>query len=290
MGNHPTDSDRVGGIGAISVVIRSRNSEATLEAVISGLGLGTGDQLIVVDHGSVDGTRAIAGRHGAEWVEYVGPFNFSRALNLGFAAARCAHVLAISSHCVPVRPGLLGRYREALKGIEGGFGVACGSASDSLRVAQSLEGRATVVSSERLLTDGGSLPGNQNSLYWRAEWERHPFDERIVSSEDLEWRVWAAREGVRVVSCPGCAIHYRNRGPLRHLFRKGWNDSMVARHLLEMRPMTPRRLAGIWWGALRRWMSGEYDGGAAVRNVAQSAGFFLGSRRRDPQVYRAWEK
>jgi hypothetical protein len=126
-------------------------------------------------------------------------------------------------------------------------------------------------------------------LYRRLDWERHPFDERIVSSEDLEWRVWAARNGIGIVSCPDCAIHYRNRGSFRHMFRKGWNDSMVAHHLIGMRPMTVRRLGGIWWGAFRRWVAGEYDLGASLRNVAQSLGFFLGSRRRDPDVYRAWE-
>jgi glycosyltransferase involved in cell wall biosynthesis len=278
-----------GGSEPISVVIRSRNSEVTLDRVISGLGLEAGDQLLVVDDGSRDGTRAIASRHGAQLIPYEGPFNFSRALNIGFGASRCRFVLAISSHCIPARPGLLGRYREVIRRFDGRFGVACGSATDLPTLAAALSGPAFEVTAERILRDGGELPGNQNSLYRREDWERHPFDERILTAEDLEWRVWAVRNGVRVLSCPDCAVHYRNRGSVRHMLRRGYHDARVVTHLLGRSPMRWRRLAGIWVGATRKFVSGEFDRVDLFRNWSQSLGTFVGSRVRQPDVYRAWE-
>lgn len=286
MGEQATD----GGRGEpITVVIRSKNSALTIGSVIEGLGLSAGDQLVVVDNGSRDDTRKIAERFGAEILDYREAFNFSRALNLGFSRARCRYALAISSHCIPARLGLLGRYRQVIAAFGGDFGVACGSAADAPSLAAQLGGEAREVPASRILQDGGELPGNQNSLYRLTDWSRHPFDERILTAEDLEWRVWAAKLGLRVVSCPDCAIHYRNRGSVRHMYRRGYHDACVVTHLLGRRPMRPRRFLGIWYGAFRKFMAGQYDRVDLLRNLSQSTGTFIGSRVRRPEVYRAWE-
>ena len=71
----------------ISVLIRTFNSAKTLDTVIQRLGLSVQDELIVVDSGSGDATLAVAQQHGARVLSLRGPFNYSKALNVGFEAA-----------------------------------------------------------------------------------------------------------------------------------------------------------------------------------------------------------
>src|ERR1041385_8579419 len=99
---------------AISVLIRTFNSAKTLEAVIQRLGLADGDELIIVDSGSRDTTLAIAQQHGAKLLTIDGPFNYSRALNIGFEAAIHPWVLALSSHCIPTSQQHLAQFRKQL--------------------------------------------------------------------------------------------------------------------------------------------------------------------------------
>ena len=96
----------------ISVLIRTFNSGKTLEEVLAGLPLAEGDEFVVVDSGSTDDTLAIAKRHGARVIQPAGPFNYSKSLNLGFAAARNPWVLVLSSHCIPGSAGMLGLLRQ----------------------------------------------------------------------------------------------------------------------------------------------------------------------------------
>src|SRR5438132_13277777 len=96
----------------ISVLIRTFNSGQTLEHVMRALPLAEGDEFLVVDSGSTDATLAIATRHGARVFRPEGPFNYSRSLNVGFAAARNPWVLVLSSHCIPSSPGMLGLVRQ----------------------------------------------------------------------------------------------------------------------------------------------------------------------------------
>ena len=82
----------------LSRVIRTLNGADTLGAVLTGLRLGEGDQLIVVDSGSRDGTVALARSHGAELVPIrKEDFSYGRALNRGLAAAR--HELSPNPLC-----------------------------------------------------------------------------------------------------------------------------------------------------------------------------------------------
>ncbi|MCB1183838.1 glycosyltransferase family 2 protein [bacterium] len=79
----------------LSVYVLTRDSEEHLDAVLGAV-RGLADEIVVVDSGSSDGTRAIAERHGARWLER--PFDHFGAQR-NFAQDACAHdwVLALDS-------------------------------------------------------------------------------------------------------------------------------------------------------------------------------------------------
>jgi glycosyltransferase involved in cell wall biosynthesis len=80
---------------ALSVYVLTRDSERHLDAVLGSV-QGLADEIVVVDSGSTDGTRAVADRHGARWVER--PFDHFGAQR-NFAQDCCSHrwVLALDS-------------------------------------------------------------------------------------------------------------------------------------------------------------------------------------------------
>ena len=99
----------------LSIVIRSLDTADTLPRVLAALGRRPDDQLIVVDSGSTDGSLEHARGAGAEIVPIkASEFTYGRALNVGFAAARHAWVLALSAHTVPMRPDFLDLYRAGI--------------------------------------------------------------------------------------------------------------------------------------------------------------------------------
>ncbi len=100
---------------AISVLIRTFDSEKALRRLLGRLKLHPGDELIVVDSGSTDRTLAVAAEYAAQIVHAPPPFNYSKSLNLGFRSARNPWVLAISSHTVPLVPDLVEVFRIAAK-------------------------------------------------------------------------------------------------------------------------------------------------------------------------------
>ncbi len=269
---------------AISVVIRTRDSARTLERVISGLCRAADDEVIVVDSGSKDFTLAIARKHGAQVVIAPGPFNYSKSLNLGFAAAKNPWVLVISSHAIPVVPRFLEIYREAIKQFPGDVvvGYAPSTLSGESGVGASAE-------ETRYYTADNFRPieplcGNGNAIYRRAVWEKLPFDETIRTAEDKLWLMEVIKQGRRIAYIPAARTSNRNQASLRYMFRKGYSDArarcvkgsgqMITTHC----PMRLYDLAGALKKIAVKKLKGEIDLGNWARHSAHAFGQFFGSR------------
>lgn len=86
----------------ISVVVRARNERERLEGLFADFAQQkfAGEvQIIVVDSGSTDGTRAVASEHGAQVVHIdQEAFSHPKALNLGFEAAEHDLILTMVAH------------------------------------------------------------------------------------------------------------------------------------------------------------------------------------------------
>lgn len=219
---------------AISILIRTSNSSQTLDAVLLRLPLQSGDEIIIVDSESKDSTLEIAKRHHARILNSKPPFNYSRTLNEGFEVASNPWVLVISSHCIPTHSGLLERLREVAANADEDLAVAYGIAC--LNEPKKISSHIEYGGYDDWKSGKFRFGGNVLALYRTELWKQQPFDEALPGTEDLAWFVWAAEAGHRAAVVHDALGFYRNQGSLRHMFRKGWFDTHLARAMSKATP------------------------------------------------------
>ena len=101
---------------AVDLVIPNLDGEALLGACLEGVAAQTlaPARVIVVDSGSVDGSRAIAEAHGAEWHALPANKGFAAAVNHGIAISDSPYVALLNNDAVP-EPGWLEAMVDALE-------------------------------------------------------------------------------------------------------------------------------------------------------------------------------
>ena len=101
---------------AVDLVIPNLDGEALLGACLDGVAAQTlaPARVIVVDSGSLDGSRAIAEAHGAEWHPLPANNGFAAAVNHGIAISDSPYVALLNNDAVP-EPGWLAALVEALE-------------------------------------------------------------------------------------------------------------------------------------------------------------------------------
>ncbi|MFK7932193.1 MAG: glycosyltransferase family 2 protein [Saprospiraceae bacterium] len=173
----------------ISVVIRSLNSASTLTKTLDSLIQQTRqvDEIILVDSGSEDNTCEIASSYGCKIISYPTdiPFNYSRALNMGIAAAIGELILIISSHIVFQNNNNLQFMLEILQRESKICVVSTYSKHEvhnSMQIQENLEYR-TIFNTNFY----GFAMTNFCSLFLRKHWIEKPFNEAMPSAEDQEW-------------------------------------------------------------------------------------------------------
>jgi GT2 family glycosyltransferase len=113
---HLREPDDHAAPAGISVVIPSRNGRSLLAAQLPGIvrELAMPAEIIVVDNGSTDGTRAWLE---SEWPqvrveESAGPLSFAAAVNRGIALARYSHICLLNNDML-LEPGFFSALRKA---------------------------------------------------------------------------------------------------------------------------------------------------------------------------------
>ena len=101
---------------AVDLVIPNLDGEALLGACLEAVAAQTlaPARVIVVDSGSVDGSRAIAEAYGAEWHALPANNGFAAAVNHGIASSDSPYVALLNNDAVP-EPGWLAALVEALE-------------------------------------------------------------------------------------------------------------------------------------------------------------------------------
>jgi glycosyltransferase involved in cell wall biosynthesis len=260
---------------AISILIRTFNSAATLPKVLAKLDVEPDDEIIVVDSGSGDDTLAIAEQYHARILVVEPPFNYSKSLNAGFRAAKNPLVLVISSHCVPQSGNLLACFRSAILKFPESVAVAYGDCSLVRRESPAgpdvLFADKTAHTVQRQRVYGG----NSLALYRRNSWERQPFDETLPTAEDLAWFLRALETGAQAARVPQARALYRNHGSLKYMFRKGWSESRLAIELAGTPAMNFFRFAVNLASLVKKCATGKMPVSALPRQVAHALGAYL---------------
>jgi glycosyltransferase involved in cell wall biosynthesis len=219
---------------SLSIVVRTLNAAPQLGELLLALHRQPGDQLIIVDSGSTDGTLDVARQAGAEIVSLTQDrFTYGRSLNLGFAKARHEWILALSSHVVPVRPDFLDVYRASIGRFPANVVAAAGPLvrNDGER---GMTGGITLYQGEDFVRGFEFGAGNPNCLYRRDVWQARPFDEELGGGEDCEWYVWAIVAGHTLAAVHAAEVYYRFKRSWSAFVYKGRIDYQITHRYLEV--------------------------------------------------------
>lgn len=167
----------------LGVVIRFKNSAATLPAVVEALSKQTRqpDLIIGVNNGSTDASASILSSAGARIIDWTKPYSHPQVLNFALNHCHTDLVLVLSSHTVLNSTDAV----EKLAGAMTDPRTACASGkwdSDPFY--------SDAIDWDELKTKGlkfGSIYTNSMGILRRSLWEQCPFDESISTMEDCVW-------------------------------------------------------------------------------------------------------
>jgi rhamnosyltransferase len=283
----------------ISIVIPVRNGGADLERCLTAIGRQSVDgdrvEVIVVDSSSTDGSAERARAHGARvHVIPAEQFDHGATRNLGARMASGEVLVFTSQDAYAEDERWLGRLVAPLQEddrVAGVYGRQLPHEDATpperyflnfLYGPEPRDQRATAVSELSMNT---TLFSNANAAVRRSVWERFPFAEDIIMSEDQDWS--------RRVLLAGHAIAYRPRAAVRHshaytvtsAFRRFFDSGVSARRsylagagpsATVLREAALRYAMGelrwLWQVGERRWI--PY---AVVYELAKFAGLKLGA-------------
>lgn len=273
-------------------------------------------EIVVVDSGSRDGSVDAARAADARIYE-IAPERFSHGAsrNIGCREARGELLVFVSQDAIPVGEHWLATLTEPLRGTDklaGAYGRQLPHPSARpperyfLDFLYGAAPRLQAASHVEELSMDTTLFSNVNAAMPRAIWERFPFAEDIVMSEDQEWsrRVLLAGYGVRYV--PEAAVRHSHNYTLSAAFRRFFDSGMSSdrAYLAGQKPSAAvlRRkaieyalgeLRWLWRTGQRRWI--PY---AIVYEGMKMLGLVLGAnhrrlpvalRRRFSGIPRGWE-
>ncbi len=244
---------------AVSVVVPARDEERTLGACLASILAQDAPgrlEVIVVENGSRDGTRAVADAFARDdrRVRVIGSEarNQAEAMNDGIMAARGDVVARVDAHS-RIAPDYLRRVVSALQRHRGAAGVGgpflpAGETAIERAVGAARSSPFGVGGGYGTDRDAGDHPVRsvQCGAYWRdALLDVGLFDPAMLFGEDeeLNWRLTC--RGTPVVLCPDLRQPYRPRGRFRALLRQYWNYGHGRARVLRKHPdfLRPRHLA-----------------------------------------------
>ena len=206
-----------------SVVIRTYNEARWLPPVFEALKRQDLDgrpwEVVVVDSGSTDETRALAEAAGARIVDIKkSEFTFGRSLNVGCAAARGRALVFISGHCIPVGERWLADLIAPLgrDGVSYTYGRQVGHELTKFSEHQLF---AKYFPERSAVPQEGFFCNNANAALLRSVWETEPFDETLTGLEDMELAKRLVARGHR--------IGYVAEAPVIHIHEESWSRVKV---------------------------------------------------------------
>lgn len=284
---------------AVSVVIPVKDGGDDLARCLDGIcaqETADGVEIIVVDSGSSDGSLAVAQARGALVHEIPATeFSHGHSRNLGAGQARGEYLVFISQDAFPVDGQWLQRLTAPLRddpqlaGVYGRQLAHEGATPPELYFLDFLYGstprRQRALAIDQLSMDT-TLFSNVNAAMPWAVWERFPFVEDIIMSEDQEWSRRVLLEGFSIAYEPGAAVRHSHNYTLAAAFRRFFDSgASSSRAYMAGRQHSSRvlraaavsyargELVWLWRTAQRRWI--PY---AALYEGTKMLGLLIGAR------------
>lgn len=217
----------------ISIVIPVKDGGADLKRCLDGIAaqeVADEVEIVIVDSGSTDGSVEVARARGATVHEIpANEFSHGASRNLGASQAHGEVLVFISQDAYPVDGRWLKRLTAPLRteqdvaGVYGRQLAHDGATPPELFFLDFLYGAETRrqrVSGINELSMDTTLFSNVNAAMLRTVWERHPFVEDIIMSEDQEWSRRVLLEGFTIAYEPAAAVRHSHNYTLIAAFRR----------------------------------------------------------------------
>lgn len=221
----------------VSVIVLTRNAERTIGRVLDAVYRQVCDltfEVIVVDSSSTDRTAEVVARYPCRLVTIpVQEFHHGATRNLGARLAQGRYLVFLTDHAVPAREDWLATLLApladpAVAGVYGGQ-LPWPDASPMEQYFLSY-----MYGSEPRVQERGAGPVNINVTWFsnvngavrRDVWQRFPFSETVVMSEDQAWTKDVLLAGYRVVYVPAAAVFHSHNYSLVGAFRRFFDSGM----------------------------------------------------------------
>ncbi len=286
-------------VPVISVVIPVKDGGDGLARCLDGIRSQQTEEaveIVVVDSGSIDGSVGVAGARGALVHEIPAhAFSHGASRNLGAGRARGELLVFLSQDAVPVDGQWLSRLTAAfdqhpeLAGVYGRQLANDGATPPEEYFLDFLYGttpRTQRAAALHQLSMDTTLFSNVNSAIPRQIWERYPFVEDIIMSEDQEWSRRLLLEGYSIAYEPAAAVRHSHKytivGAFRRFFDSGASSDRAYMAGRQHSSRVLRRaatryalgeMAWLWRTGRRRWI--PY---AVFYESAKLAGLFCGAK------------
>jgi len=229
----------------ISIVIRAKNEAQYIAEALSAI-LAQDDreefEILVLDSGSTDGTRELVRRFPVHLIDIPAErFSFGYALNLGARLAQGSIVVYLSAHCTPASHDWLRQLVEPLR--QDPMLVATYGRQEPRKGMNPFEepGLQHAFPPNRM-NRPLALFSNANCAIWQPVLIRNPFDETLMSSEDLVWRMQFESEQILYV--PEASVYHSHPINFRYWRRRFESDGLATMEMQRrygiINPYVPR--------------------------------------------------
>jgi rhamnosyltransferase len=269
-------------------------------------------EVVIVDSGSSDGSVALARRAGAQVIEIEpAEFDHGATRNLAAAAASGEVLVFLSQDAEPAGEGWLAALLapladELVAGVYGRQLARDEAVPPERYFLDYLYGPAP----RRQALDGAREPtvettmfSNANAAIRRSWWERFPFAEDLIMSEDQDWARRVLAAGGELAYEPAAAVRHSHSYTVGTAFRRFFDSGVSSERAYLAGPGAPAALRATAWSYARgeaAWLARSGNARwipyAGVYELAKFAGLQLGRRhRRLPRrlrvafsAHRAW--
>lgn len=279
----------------VSVLLLTKNAGPRLEQVLSSLFAqqGVRFEVLAMDSGSTDGTLELLRATPAEVHEIpAGTFSHGGTRNRIAGLARRPLLAFLTQDARPIGTDWLANLVAALEDpkVAGAFGrqLPRPGAGDCERYFQGYlypsQPRRMVLEPGQRYRIAEFFFSNANSMIRKSVWERIPFPEHVVMSEDQWWAREALRRGYVLTYVPNAAVeHSHFHGPVA-LFRRNFDSGVSLRGLDESTPLEAATRFATYLGGEFRFLSARGKAyaipGALGRELMRAAGLVAGAHSR----------